>query len=169
MPKVKIPLIEETTKSLLKDAARKLTGSKRRAFEAKTVLDLYDGHVYKAEVELGWGRTTIKKGLRELATGIECIDDYQSRGRHKSEVLLPNLEADIRSLVDPYSQTDPYFKSCLVYTRITAKSVREGLIKQKRYQEEVLPGERAMLEILNRLGYTLKSVQKTKPKKKSRS
>ena len=39
------------------------------------------------------------------------MDNYRARGRHKSEAVLPNLEADIRSLVDAQAQADPKFQS----------------------------------------------------------
>ncbi len=47
----------------------------------------------------------------ELETGIICVDNYRARGRKKTEELLPNLEADIKSLVEMYSQADPKFQS----------------------------------------------------------
>lgn len=67
-------------KFLLKSAAQKLTGVKRRAFEAETTLTLFDGNARKAERELGWDRHTVAKGLKELSSGIQCIDNYQARG-----------------------------------------------------------------------------------------
>jgi hypothetical protein len=33
----------------------------------------------------GWGRTTVKKGIHELATEIKCIDIYSARGNKKNE------------------------------------------------------------------------------------
>jgi len=53
--------------------------------------------------------------------------------------LLPNLEADIRSLVDPESQADPKFQSTFLYARITAIAVRAALVSQKNYDSEQLP------------------------------
>ena len=45
-----------------------------------------------------------------------------ARGRHKSEVILPKLEADIRSLVDVQAQADPKFQSTFLYARISSNS-----------------------------------------------
>jgi len=39
--------------------------------------------------------------------------------------------ADIRALADPESQADPKFQSPFLYTRITAKGMRQALIDQK--------------------------------------
>lgn len=49
---------------------------------------------------------------------------------------------------------------------MTAKSIRQSLIDEKGYTDEQLPTERTINNILNRLGYRLKRVQKTKPLKK---
>jgi heterodisulfide reductase subunit C len=50
--------------------------------------------------------------------------------------------------------------------KLTAKALRQALIDEKDYSDDELPAERTILEILNRLGYTLKRVEKTKPIKK---
>ena len=156
----------EKVKATIKEAAKKLTGRKRREFEAKTTIDLFDGNTRKAERELGWGRKTIEKGIRELESGIVCIDNYRGRGRKKTEEKLPKIEEDIRSLVEPKSQADPDFKGTFAYTKITAAKVREALIKEKGYTEKEVPCENTIGNILNRMNYRLRRVQKTKPVKK---
>ncbi len=50
-------LTEEVIASF-KDAARKLTGAKRRAFQAQVILDYLDGSVWKAERVFGWSHHT---------------------------------------------------------------------------------------------------------------
>ena len=104
-------MLTEKIKLTLKDAAKKLTGSKKRAFMAQATMDYWNSSPRKAETELGWSRKAIATGLKELETGIVCVDNYQGRGRKKTEELWPNLEADIRDLIDNYSQADPKFKS----------------------------------------------------------
>ena len=78
---------------------------------AQTVLELGYGGSMVAEEELGWNRCTINKGIKELKSGITCVDNYSARGRKKAEELLPRLLPDIKKLVDSQSQTDPSFKS----------------------------------------------------------
>ncbi len=53
-----------------------------------------------------------------------------------------------------------------MYVRMTAKRIRSLLISKKAYRAYELPKERTINNLLNRLGYTLKRVQKTKPLKK---
>jgi hypothetical protein len=152
----------------IKDAARKLTAAKRRAFEAQVALDYLDGKARTAESVFGWSRQTVSLGLHELRTGITCLDDFAGRGNHKTEEKLPQLEADMRSLADPESQTDPKFQSPFQYTRMTAKSMRQALIDKKGWQHQELPCENTIGNILNRLGYRLRGVLKAKPLKRVR-
>jgi len=150
----------------LKDAAKKLTGAKRRAFEAQVAIDYFDSKAYLAEKAIGWDRKTIALGLNELRTGIVCVDNFKARGNKKTEVKNPQLEVDIVALAEPQSQTDPKFQTMFKYTRITAKGMREALIMEKDWRDEDLPCEKTIGTILNRLGYCLRRVQKAKPLKK---
>ncbi len=84
-------MLTEIVKSTLKDAAKKLTGIKKRAFMAKVTQDYFDGSARLAETYLGWSRHTVALGLKEQETGIICADNYAARGRNKTEDKLPNL------------------------------------------------------------------------------
>lgn len=153
-------------RSIIKSAAGKLSGAKKREYIAEVAIEFCDGNARKAERIFGWGRETINKGIRELQTGIKCQDDYAARGNKKTEEKIPQLAQDIREIVDPKSQADPRLKTSFAYTRITAKAVRQALIDQKGYSDDQLPCENTIGEILNRLGYRLRRVQKAKPLKK---
>ncbi|MEG4613850.1 ISAzo13 family transposase, partial [Microcoleus sp. F6_C1] len=67
--------------------------------------------------------------------------------------MLPNLEADIRSLLEPESQADPNFKSTFLYAKITAKAVLSALVSHHNYKIEELPSRQTIGTILNRMGY----------------
>ena len=90
---------------------------------------------------------------------------YSRSGRKKVETKLPNLLEDIRAIVDPQSQTDPSFKSTRLYTRISTAEVRRQLLI-KGYKDDDLPTNETIRKRLNELGYNLKRVAKTKPKKR---
>lgn len=158
-----------TMKALLGDAAKKLTSQRRRAFMAKVAAKLFGGNARRAESCFGWNRHTVELGLREQASGIVCLDNFAARGNKKIEAKMPELERDIRALVEPHSQADPQFRSALSYTRLSAASVRRALVQEKGWREEDLPALRTMNSILNRLGYRLRSVAKTRPEKKRRT
>ena len=154
--------------STIKDAARKLTGAKRRAFQAQVTLDYLEGNPRRAERVFGWSRKTVQLGLNELRTGITCLVDSCKGGNRKTEEKRPKLEEDIRSLAEPESQQDPKFQSPFKYSRMTAKAMRQALIDKKGWKDEELPCEKTIGNILNRLGYRLRRVQKSKPAKKVR-
>jgi hypothetical protein len=153
-------------RSIIKSAADKLSGVKKRVYIAEVAIEFCDGNTRKAERVFGWGRETINKGMRELQTGIPCEDNYSARGNKKTEEKMPRLAEDIKAIVDPKSQADPHLKTPFAYTRVTAKAVRQALIDQKGYRDDQLPCENTMGDILNRLGYRIRRVQKTKPLKK---
>ena len=67
-----------------KDAARKLTGPKRRAFEAQVTLDYLDSNTWKAETVFGWSHHTVALGLNELRTGITCLDEWGLSQRERT-------------------------------------------------------------------------------------
>lgn len=165
---LKNPLADltERMKHLLKQAIKHMSGKERRAYMADVTDELLEGNARQAERVFGWARGTVQKGLREQATGIMCSDYYAGRGNKKSEEKWPQLEMDIRALVEPVSQADPKFQTSFAYTRITAKAVRQALIDEKGYRDEDVPCENTIGNILNRLGYRLKRIQKTKPLKK---
>ena len=148
-------------------AAVELTGQKRRQFVAEVTLALCDGSARRSEERFGWSRVTAEKGMRERASGIRCLEDFAARRRPASEERNPQLAADIRTIVEPRTQADPELKSSRRYTNLSAKEVRQALL-EKGYREEEVPAERTLRDILNRMNYRLKRIQKGKPLKKTK-
>ena len=133
---------------------------------ARTVKELGSGGQLKAEKELGWNRQTIRKGMHELESGVNCVDAFALCGRKRAEEHLPNLLSDIRAIADGQSQCDPQFRNQRLYTRLTAAEMRRQLIAQKGYADEELPTAETIGSRMNELGYYPKTVAKSKPKKK---
>jgi Rhodopirellula transposase DDE domain len=146
-------------------AARLLSGHKRRQFQAEIATKYCQGSARQAESTFGWGRAAVDTGLHEWRTGIRCLDASELRGRKKSEERCPQREAHIHRLVDPEAQADPKSQTTLAYTRITAKAVRDALQAVPELQGSV-PCRQTVGEVLNRLGYRLRRVLKTRPEKK---
>lgn len=153
-------------KQFLNETGELLKGSERRIFMAKVVRLLGPGGQRRAERELGWNRGTIIKGERELASGFRCVDNFSGRGRKPSEHKLPDLPSDMKSIVEPESQTDPTFRTDNTYCPLTAGEVRGRLINEKGYNDGQLPTERTIRTMLNKLGFEPEKVAKAKPKKK---
>ena len=153
--------------ALLVAAAKRLRGHQRRLFLAEVTLELCDGNTRQAERRFGWGRETIAKGLQELQQGIRCVENFAARGRGRWEEEDPKRAEDIRALAEPHTQADPELKSQRRYTNLSAKELRQQLQSKMGYAEKDLPSERSCRDILNRLGYRLKRIQKAKPLKKT--
>lgn len=158
--------LTDSLKVLLQETAGHLQGHERRRFMAQTVAEMGRGGQRLAERELGWHRALIRKGQREVAQNMICVDAFKLRGRKSTESRLPNLLRDIQGIVDSQSQADPKFSTNRLYTRLSAAEVRRQLISQSGYSSEVLPSTETIRTRLNQLGYYPSKVGKTKPQKK---
>ena len=161
-----LPVSKEHDK-LIRSAARRLKGHDRRLFIAEVTIELCDGNVRLSESRFGWGRETANKGLLELREGV-VLEPVAGGGRPRWEDRNPQLATDIRATVEPKTQTDPELKSTRRYTNLSAGEVRKALIEQKGYRDEDLPAERTLRDILNRMNYRLKRIQKGRPLKKTK-
>jgi hypothetical protein len=156
----------EVYENLIRKAARRLKGHQRRVFQAEVADALCQGSPRAAERRFGFDRNAVATGQHEARTGIRCAEDFAARARPRAEVKDPQLAADVRAIVEPHTQADPEVKSARRYTNLSAREVLDALAKHKGYTPDRLPSERTMRDILNRLGYRLKRIQKAKPLKK---
>jgi hypothetical protein len=132
--------LTEEQRMLLIETAETLKGHERRLFMARTVKALGRGGQRRAEAELGWNRVTVRKGMRELESGLYCLGAYAERGRKRAEERLPGLLRDIWAI-----------KAARPGGRMSAGEVRRRLIVQKGYHDEELPCERTIRAKLNQL------------------
>lgn len=163
--------MEPTTQpydSLIRSAAQRLQGQQRRLFQAEVTKALCGGSPRAAERRFGWGRDCVHKGLHEADSGLRCVENFPAEGARPSEEKDPQLAADIRAVVEPHTQADPELKSSRRYANLSAKEVLQALKEQKGYSDDQLPKERTMRDVLNRMGYRLKRIQKAKPLKKTK-
>jgi hypothetical protein len=131
----------------LRLAASQMTGATRRSFQAEMALKYCDGNARRAETVFGWGRHTIEVGLAEKRTGIACLSLHAAfSGRPCGEERYPEAAQALIDLASTHSQQDPTFRTIVSYTRLPAPST--------------------MAVILNRLGFRLRNVVKSKPLKK---
>jgi hypothetical protein len=153
---------------LLRVGAQRLSGYQRRLFQAQVCSTLCDSNPRQAERRFGWGRQTVQKGLHELQSGVRCLENFTTRGRRRSEDQNPQLAQDIRAIVEPQAYADPELKSARRYSNLTAAEVLTALHTTKGYRADDLPSERTMRDILNRMNYRLKRIQKGKPLRKTK-
>ncbi|MFT6180076.1 MAG: hypothetical protein ACI8UZ_003185 [Akkermansiaceae bacterium] len=142
--------------ALWKATDSQLRGAARRKFRAGVVRTLGRGGQCFAAATFGWSRDTIRKGERELATGVDEQDCFHLRGRKRAEHHLPNLLGDLKALVEPRSQTDPTLKSTRIYTPLSAEEIWKRLKKDFGYTSANLPCVRTIRNKLNMLGFFLK-------------
>lgn len=161
--------LSQSVKETIQSAARKLTGFRRREFQAEMAVKYCQANPRQTERTFGWWRDAVNTGLNERRTGIRCVDNFSARGRRKTEAHNPELVKRIHSLTEPESQADPKFQTPLAFTRVTAKVVRSQLAAMACGDNpRRVPAERTVRDILNRLGYKMRRVRKTQPQKKSR-
>lgn len=158
--------MDGTVDELLVFAAKQVNGRQKRSIFAAVCEKLCDGSARKTEERFGWSREAVAKGL--LETNSERQDEIRlPRGGVKpSEVRNPQLAIDIRLIVEPHTHSDPELKSTRLYTNFSAAEVRSAL-SNMGYAEDRLPSERTLRDILNRMNYRLKRIQKGKPLKKT--
>ena len=149
---------------LLRETAQAFHGARRRRFLAETV-EAFGLSQRQAERQLGWSRDTIRKAQHERHTGLTCCDNFSARGRKPAEFHLPHLVPDLCDLVRDQLQTDPTFQTTGLYCRLSAAEVRKQLIDRKGYSDPDLPSVQTIGVQLNRLGFRLRTVVKSRPQK----
>ena len=156
----------EMCKKIFVKTIKKLKCHEKRETVAELAMACGKGGQSFIAKEFKVGRDTIRKGIEEIKTGIKYIDNHNLKGRKKITDKLPRLEDDIKDIAESQSQIDPKFQSNRIYTRLTVNEFRKQLICKKGYKYTELPTNQTLNTIINRLGYNLRKIQKTKPKKK---
>lgn len=151
---------------VIQRASKLLSGSDKRAFMAYACKELCDASPRKAEERFGWGRDAVAKGLEESSANFKPAQGKETRGNKRSEDRNPQLKIDIQLIVEPHTHADPELRSERLYANLSAEEVRETLL-EKGYTADQLPSVRTLRNILNRMNYRLKRIQKGKPLKKT--
>lgn len=157
--------ITSESRKIWEQTLAQLGGQARRLFMASVVVGLGRGGAAAAKRELGWDRTTVKKGLCELKSGVVCVDNVRQRGRKGFALKLPQLKADLKAIGEASSQTDPTFRTTQLYRRLTAAEAKRQLVEMG-YDEAQLPSERSLCRMLGDLGFAPRRVAKSKPLRK---
>lgn len=96
--------LAEQVLETIKSACQKLTGYRRRQFQAEVAERYCDGIPRRAETVFGWGRDAVQLGLHERRTGIRC-----GASARPSLKKLPETDAIFAHLQQVHTQvaTDP--------------------------------------------------------------
>ena len=150
----------------LQFATSKMHGEERRSFIAEMALKYCNGSARKTESLFGWGREMVNTGLGEKRTGIICIGAQSSYGGNSRwEEQQPEAAEALWKLAESHAQQDSSFLTEMAFTRLTAEQALKQL-SQQGFTDEQLPAAGTMAKILNRLGFRLRPVVKSKPLKK---
>jgi transposase-like protein len=154
-------------KHLFKEAIDGLKGSSKRRAAAQIAKEYGKGGQSYVSREFGISRNTLRKGKQEIESGKEVRDRHSDKGRKKATEKLPELRTQIKKIFDSQSQADPKLRTDRLYTKMSISELRKQLIKQYGYRDWELPTNRTLNTIANEMKYTLKTVRKTKPTKKT--
>ena len=98
-----------------------------------------------AERRFGWDRQAVLKGLHEREHGVVPATQPINLGRRCSERVNPQLEIDIRMIVEQRTQADSELKSPRLYTNFSPGEVRKAQIDKGYSPKQVLA--KRLLEI----------------------
>jgi len=110
-------------------------------------------------------RKFVKKCLNIVKNNLKITSNKHKCGRKKIIEKYPNLEEDIKIIIDEHSSTDPQFKTEKQFVKLTIDEIMKRLINTNKYQKGFI-GRSTLGDLLNKMGYNLKKVQRTKPLKK---
>ena len=130
--------ITPTTRQIWQQTLDQLSGQARRLFMASVVMGMGRGGAAWAKRELmGRDRTTVRKGMHELETGVVCFDNVGLRGRKGFAAKLPQLQDDLRAIgeASPNRSDFPHHPALPPPTAAEAK--RQLL--EKGYSEKDIP------------------------------
>lgn len=134
------------------------TERSRRVWAATEAQAIGHGGIALVERATGISRSTIQRGLRELASGETLAPDRTRKrgaGRKRATATDPSLLADLDGLVEPTAPGDP--DSPL---RWTCKSVRTLAVALEELGHTV--SHTIVAELLRDLGYSLQGNAKTR-------
>ncbi len=84
--------MDDEIKRLVKSACKRLTGFKKRSYQAEITSEYFDGSARKAEQEMGGAEKVSKKARKKLKAGSDAqiiIKDAVERGR---KIQFPALK-----------------------------------------------------------------------------
>lgn len=136
-----------------------LTERSRRIWAASEAIALGHGGIGLVEAATSISRSTISRGMRELAAGGDLLEPERTRrpggGRKRTMDKDPGLVRDLDRLVEPSASGDP--ESPL---RWTSKSLRRLAIELQAHGHEV--SYHVVKDLLHAAGYSLQANRKTR-------
>jgi len=140
---------------LHKETAKQLKKSEQRRYKAKVTNMYLKWDAQRARRVFWWFKQSVELWQHELRTWIDCSWFYSNCWPSKLEIKFPNLCKDIEDIVKNDISADNKLQSTTKFCRMSAREVRERLIKEKWYKEKDFQ-IRIISSVLNRQWYSLK-------------
>ena len=119
------------------------------------VLDI-GGHCISAIANaINCSRKFVKKCYLIVRDNIEIKSNRSNCGRKKITVTYPELETDIKKVIEERLYTDSHFQTEQLFCSLTIDQTMDELLKTGKYEKGFI--SRSCLEnLLNKMGYNLK-------------
>lgn len=105
--------VSAQTVALISRLVESIAWPDRRRAMGDVTASLLDGKPRVAESVFGWSRYAVEVGMHEARSGISCINDVSARLKPRTEDRHPDLLADIQSIMEPHSQSEPRLRTTL--------------------------------------------------------
>lgn len=129
------------------------------------VLDV-GGHCISAVAkECSCSRKFVKKCYLIVRDNLEIVSSRHNSGRKKITEKYPELQEDIRTIMNNNAYTDPHFQTEQQFTCLSVKEIKKRLLETGKYEPNFI-AESTLSNLLNEMGYNLKKVKWNKPLKK---
>ena len=145
-------------RAVIRNAAKHMTGFKRRRFMAAMAMEHCNGSPRQTETSLGFNRRAVSRGLQELELGETIRNLPERRGRPRIEQQRQDISRITEKILSENSQMDPKFQTTLAFTRVKGKGLRQALATSLNVALSCLPVARSLRRLINRRGFSLRKV-----------
>ena len=157
--------IEKSYKNLIKTIKNTSNKEQKMKMIGSLASDIGKRCISALSKIFGLSRFTIRKAIKIFKGIITYKPKVETRGRKSLTTKYPELQEDIKKIIENNSSVDPHFKSETQYVRLSIKEIKKQLIETGKYEEDSF-SDSSLNNLVNKMGYNLKKVQKTKPLKK---
>ena len=105
-------------RAVIRNAAKHMTGFKRRRFMAAMSMEHCNGSPRQTETSLGFNRRAVSRGLQELELGETIRNLPERRGRPRIEQQRQDISRITEKILSENSQMDPKFQTTLALSPI---------------------------------------------------
>lgn len=114
---------------------------------------------------LGISRPFLDKCIKIAKGELNSFSSIETRGRKRITEIFPDLKTDLEEIIKDNLFVDPHFATEEQYIELTLDAIMEKLTNIDKYKTKH-PGRSSVANLLNKIGYKLKTVKRVKPLKK---